>query len=231
MTHLQEDFHGSAIQQWHTARTLRKDFRPTPTNLINTEGKLVSKAARAETFADYLANQVWKAPDDESKPFSPPLEEIPASARPFTMEELNIVFRALGKRKALGPDAIPAELLQNAPYVFRLYLLDHYNHCLQQGKAPLSWLHSEVGLCLLKTIKKIQSFFRTIDSDLSPLLTPCIRFTPPSCKKDWQHILIIASAPRNLALDRAGRLPNLFIYFAAYWRCTNAKLRRSTLSS
>ena len=83
MTHLREDFHGSAIQQWHTARSLRKDFRPTPTNLINTKGKLVSKAARAETFAEYLANQVWKAPEDETKPFSPPLEEIPSSARPF----------------------------------------------------------------------------------------------------------------------------------------------------
>ena len=77
MTHLREEFHGSAIQQWHTARSLRKDFRPTPTNLINTKGKLVSKAARAETFADYLANQVWKAPADETKPFSPPLEENP----------------------------------------------------------------------------------------------------------------------------------------------------------
>ena len=52
MTHLQEDFHGSAIQQWHSARTLRKDFRPALTNLINAKGKLVSKAARAETFAD-----------------------------------------------------------------------------------------------------------------------------------------------------------------------------------
>ena len=154
MTHLREDFHGSAIQQWHTARSLRKDFRPAPTNLINTKGKLVSKAAaRAETFAEYLANQVWKAPDDETKPFSPPLEEIPSSARPFTMEELNIVLRALGKRKASGPDAIPAELLQGAPYILRLYLLDHYNHCFQTGQAPSSWLHSEVVM-LVKNYQK-----------------------------------------------------------------------------
>ena len=153
MSHLREDFHGSAIQQWHTARSLRKDFRPTPTNLINTKGKLVSKAARAETFADYLANQVWKAPEDEIKPFSPPLEEIPSSARPFTMEELNIVLRALGKRKASGPDAIPAELLQGAPYILRLYLLDHYNHCFQTGQAPSSWLHSEVVM-LVKNYQK-----------------------------------------------------------------------------
>ena len=88
MMHLQEDFHGFAIQQWHTARTLRKDFRPTPTNLINTKGKLVFKAARAETFAEYLVNQVWKAPDDESKPFSPSLEEIPTSARPLQCKNL-----------------------------------------------------------------------------------------------------------------------------------------------
>ena len=184
------------------ARTLRKDFRPSPTNLINPKGKLVSKAARAETFAEYLANQVWKAPDDESKPFSPPLEKIPTSARPFTMEELNIVLRALGKRKASGPDAIPAELLQNAPYIFRLYLLDHYNHCFKQGQAPSSWLHSEVVM-LVKTIKRTQNFSLTID--LSPSLTPCTRYMLPSFKKDWQRTSIHASVLHNLALDRAGR--------------------------
>ena len=98
------------------------------------------------------------------------------------MEELNIVLRAVGKRKASGPDAIPAELLQNAPYIFRLYLLDHYNHCFQQGQAPSSWLHSEVVMLVkLKTIKKTQSFSPTIDP--SPLLIPCTRFMLPSCKK------------------------------------------------
>ena len=153
MTHLQDDFHGSSFHQWRTARTLRKDFRPAPTNLINTQGKLVSKAARADTFADYLANQVWKAPDNESPLFSQPMEELSTSARSFTMEELNIVLRALSSRKAAGPDAIPAELLRNAPFVFRLYLLDHYNHCLQQGQVPSSWLHSEVVM-LVKNYQK-----------------------------------------------------------------------------
>ena len=143
------------------------------------------------------------------------------------MEELNIVLRALGKCKASGPDAIPAELLQNAPYVFRLYLLDHYNHCFQQGQAPSSWLHSEVVM-LVKNYQKDTKLLSFIDPSL--LLTPCIEFMLPSFKKDWRHILIIASALRNLALDRAGQLPNLFIYFAAYWRYTNAKRRRSTLS-
>ena len=69
------------------------------------------------------------------------------------MEELNIVLRALGKRKAAGPDAIPAELLQGAPYILRLYLLDHYNHCFQTGQAPSSWLHSEVVM-LVKNYQK-----------------------------------------------------------------------------
>ena len=69
------------------------------------------------------------------------------------MEELNIVLRALGKRKASGPDAIPAELLQGAPYILRLYLLDHYNHCFQTGQAPSSWLHSEVVM-LVKNYQK-----------------------------------------------------------------------------
>ena len=53
------------IQQWRCACSVGKDFRPSPTNLINTKGKLVSKPVRAETFADYLADQVWKAPSPE----------------------------------------------------------------------------------------------------------------------------------------------------------------------
>ena len=55
---------------------MRKDFRASPTNLINPKGKLVSKSARAETFAEYLANQVWKAPSPEVFPDSPPLEAM-----------------------------------------------------------------------------------------------------------------------------------------------------------
>ena len=131
--------------------------------------------ARAETFADYLANQVWKAPDDESKPFSPPLEEIPASARPFTMEELNIVLRALGKRKASGPDAIPAELLQNAPYVFRLYLIDHYN-CRIPEKLLYSWICSfrrNQGL-LKRTLRSIAVFTKDqTASKVAKMLSAC----------------------------------------------------------
>ena len=139
------------------------------------------------------------------------------------MEELNIVLRALGKRKASGPDAIPAELLQNAPYVFRLYLLDHYNHCFQYGQAPSSWLHSEVVMLVKNYQKdtKLLSNYRPISLTNTMYQILCF----PPAKNDWRHISITAFVLRNLVLDRAGRLPNLFIYFAAYWRCMNAKLR------
>ena len=68
------------------------------------------------------------------------------------MQELNIVLRALG------------ELLQNAPYVFRLFLLDHFNHCFQQGQALSSWLHSEVVMLVKNYQKdtKLLSNYRSI---------------------------------------------------------------------
>ena len=45
-----------------TVRSLCKDFRPTPSSLLDTTGKLIARHTRAETFADYPANQFWKAP-------------------------------------------------------------------------------------------------------------------------------------------------------------------------
>ena len=137
--HLQDDFHGSAIQQWRCACSVGKDFRPSPSNLINTKGKLVSKPVRAETFADYLADQVWKAPSPEISLTLLPWNRC--HKQPTHLPEKNLTSSSARFVSAValhGPVKVPADLL------FRLYLLDHYNHCLQRGEAPASWLHSEV---------------------------------------------------------------------------------------
>ena len=63
--HLQDDFHGSSIHQWRTARSIRKPFVPRSVNLFNIHGKLTSKDLRATTFAEYLSEKVWKAPDPQ----------------------------------------------------------------------------------------------------------------------------------------------------------------------
>ena len=59
--HLQEDFHGSSINQWRTARSIRKPFTPRSVNLFNIHGKLSSKDLRATTLAEYLSEKVWNS--------------------------------------------------------------------------------------------------------------------------------------------------------------------------
>ena len=62
------------------------------------------------------------------------------SARPFTMKAFNIVLQALGKRKASGPDTIPAELLQSSFCTSSLFTRPFLS-LFQTGQAPSSWLH------------------------------------------------------------------------------------------
>ena len=118
-------------------------------NLLNIHGKLTSKHGRAITFAEYLSEKVWKAPED--------LGEIPVEPPPptdcgsfFSMGEFNIVLRSLRTGIFPGPDGIVAELLKGSPYVFKLVLLDHFNHCLSTSPTPDSWSLSEVVMIVKK---------------------------------------------------------------------------------
>ena len=152
-TALRDDFHGSSIDRWKQVRQLRSSFRPQSTNLISKDKKLVSKEERPQAFAEYLSDIVWKAPQRQS-PISnvdTPVKE--EANRQFTMEELNLVLRKLGTRKAPGPDKFLAELLKTSPYILKLFLLSHFNTCFETGAAPSSWLVSEVVM-LVKDSKK-----------------------------------------------------------------------------
>ena len=96
---------------------------------------------------------VWKTPERQSpiSTLDTPVKE--EANRPFTMEELNLVLRKLGTRKAPGPDKLPAELLKNSPDILKLFLLSHFNECFETASAPSSWLVSEVVM-LVKDSKK-----------------------------------------------------------------------------
>ena len=107
-------------------------------NLYNIHGKLTSKHLRATTFAEYLSDKVWKAPDDLGEiPVEHPLSTDSGSL--FSMGELNIVLRSLRTGRSPGPDGIAAELLKGLPYILKLFLLDHFNHCLSTSSIPGSW--------------------------------------------------------------------------------------------
>ena len=152
-TALRDNFHGSSIDQWKQVRQLRSSFRPQNTNLLNKDKKLISKEERPQAFAEYLLGIVRKAPERPSpiSTLDTPVKE--EANRPFTMEELNLVLRKLGTRKAPGPDKLPAELLKTSPYILKLFLLSHFNARCETGTAPSSWLVSEVVM-LVKDSKK-----------------------------------------------------------------------------
>ena len=66
------------------------------------------------------------------------------------MGEFNIVLRSLRTGRSPGPDGIVAELLKGSPYIFKLFLLDHFNHCLSTSSTPDSWALSEVVMIVKK---------------------------------------------------------------------------------
>ena len=63
---------------------------------------------------------------------------------PFTMHELILALRKLKASRAPGPNGQVGELYKHAPYILRMYLLDHYNQCLTSATVPSDWLFSEV---------------------------------------------------------------------------------------
>ena len=148
-SHLQSDFHGSSALQWRTARTIRSPFTPRLVNLYNVSGKLAPKPRRSEVFEEYLSEKVWKAPSD--------IGPVPVNAPPstdcgsfFSMGELNIVLRSLRTGRAPGPDGIVSEMLKGSPCILKLFLLDHFHHCLSTSTAPDSWALSEVVMLVKK---------------------------------------------------------------------------------
>ena len=81
------------------------------------------------------------------------------------MAELNIVLRSLSKGRAPGRDTITTDMLKGSPYILKLLLFDHFNHCLSTSTAPDSWALSEVVM-LVKKSSRIPEISPT--TDLSP---------------------------------------------------------------
>ena len=140
----------------HT-RHIRSDFKPRSAGLFNDKGKLVSSSQRARTFADYLANKIWHSSQDPPVPVSSPQPTLAAVDSPFTMQDLDNALRKLKPRKAPGPNDIPGEIYKHAPFVLKLYLLDHYNQCYSECSIPDSWLFSEVVMLVKNHQKDIRS--------------------------------------------------------------------------
>ena len=143
--HLELGFHGTTIQQWDHIRSI----------------KLVSKSARADTFADYLADKVWHSEQDLPVPVTAPSLQIQDMNSPFTVHELNLALRKIKSAKAPGPNGLVGKLYKHAPYILRMYFLDHYNQYFATKEVPSSWdLRGLFGSCYDSAeLPKGHSFF------------------------------------------------------------------------
>ena len=195
---LQDDFHSSSIHQWRTSRFIRKPFTPRSLNLYDIHGKLSAKHQRASVFAEYLSQKVWCAPSDNT-PIPPSPSPTIDCDSPFTMAELNIVLRSLSKGRAPGPDSITTEMLKGAPHILKLFLLDHFNHCIATSSTPDSWALSEVVML----VKKIQNDTRDLSNYRPISLTNSMYKIFASLIQKRSHItLMIGFDPLNLAFEQ-----------------------------
>ena len=135
---------------YKTARQIRKPFAPRSVNLFEIHGKLSAKHQRASVFAEYLAQKVWNAPSEQPHIPPSPAPVIECDS-PFTMAELDIVLRSLSRGRAPGRDTITTDMFKGSPYILKLFLLDHFNHCLATSTSPDSWALSEVVMLVKKT--------------------------------------------------------------------------------
>ena len=72
------------------------------------------------------------------------------------MRELNLALRRIKSANAPGPNGLVGELYKHAPYILRMYLLDHcnhYNQCFASKQVPSSWLFSKVVM-IVKNYQK-----------------------------------------------------------------------------
>ena len=73
------------------------------------------------------------------------------------MHELNLALRKIKSAKSPGPNGLVGEIYKHAPYILRMYLLDHFNLCFSQAEVPASWLFSEVVMIVKNYSKDTRS--------------------------------------------------------------------------
>ena len=73
------------------------------------------------------------------------------------MHELNLALRRIKSAKSPGPNCLVGEIYKHAPYILRMYLLNHFNLCFSQSQVPESWLFSEVVVIVKNYTKDTRS--------------------------------------------------------------------------
>ena len=100
---------------------------------------------------------MWSSHVDPAVPVPDPSPVVLGMDAPFTMHELNLALRKIKSAKSPGPNGLVGEIYKHAPYILRMYLLDHFNLCFSQAEVPASWLFSEVVMIVKNYSKDTRS--------------------------------------------------------------------------
>ena len=100
---------------------------------------------------------MWSSHVDPPVPVPDPSPVVLGMDAPFTMHELNLALRKIKSAKSPGPNGLVGETYKHAPYILRMYLLDHFNLCFSQAEVPASWLFSEVVMIVKNYSKDARS--------------------------------------------------------------------------
>ena len=106
--------------RWAGIRALTNDYSPQPYTRRDQNGRIVGQQNRAETAAEYLANQHWGIDEKSHKQTfrkskivtgkHPTASEY--NERPIQLPELRAVVNKLKRNKAPGPDGITTKQIK-----------------------------------------------------------------------------------------------------------------------
>ena len=95
---------------------MRKEYKPIPYHQTGLNGEHIKLQDRADNAARFLASEIWgdkQSNASDTLPKNKLIEkDLPYNTGPITASELQAVIKKFKRRKALGPDEVPMEILK-----------------------------------------------------------------------------------------------------------------------
>jgi hypothetical protein len=117
-----------------------KDFYKALSIFRNRNSKATSTKVPIEVFHAFFQNVYSNDHELISNPTATQiLTEVEELDKEFSMEELNICLKKLGKNKAPGQDGIPNEIWKSLPESTKIELLKVFNELFAHNNFPENW--------------------------------------------------------------------------------------------
>ena len=131
---------------WEQVKRLRKKAPRRPGKLRDQKGDLVDSDIWAETMAKHLENVQWCARPAGLVDGAPLGPELPVQLGELSRVEVELVIKKLRRKRAVGPDEIPAEYWQALASDERglQWLTDLCNQCWREQGVPQAWHEAHV---------------------------------------------------------------------------------------